>query len=313
MKKTLLFIFSILTFSNSIGQTIKKNVLTSEHINILGTKISLIPPDGFIKATNFLGLQQPQSGSTIMILDIPAPFSESSKAITKENFLSQGVEVKNIEKLILNNLPAIFITGEQSASGNIYTKFILCFGTEKETILINGAIPNNLKELSNSVKTSILTCYYETNKEVNPLDVVDYSIDYSKSKLKFAKSISNSLIFNTDGLIPTKSADETSLIVAKSFLNSDIDDKKLFCLNRLKQFPVEIIKKDDVLETNIDGILGYEIVALVKDKSTGLEEKICQIILFSDNLYYLFYGSTNQDYNNNIKEIKSLISTFKRK
>lgn len=313
MKKIIFLIFSLLTFSTLFGQTVRNNDLTAKHINITGTKISIIPPDGFIKATNFLGLQQTQSGSTIMVLDIPGPFSETSKGMTKEGFLSQGVEVKTIENLTLNNLPAILVTGEQNAYGNVYTKFVLCFGTEKETILINGAIPSNLKEIANSVKFSILTSYYEADKKINPFDVVDYSIDFSKSKLKFAKSASNSLIFTTDGIIPTKSTDKTSLIIAKSFSKTSFEDRKLFCINRLKQLPVEIIKTDSILETSIDGISGFEIVATGKDKKTSSEVKICQVILFSDNLYYIFYGSTNQDYDNNITEIKKVIETFKRK
>ncbi len=313
MKQILVFTFAILTFSTVFGQTITNNVLTSEHINVMGTKISLIPPDGFIKATNFLGFQQSQSGSTIMVLDISGPFSETSKGMTKERFLSQGVEVKNVEKLTLNNLPAILVTGEQNAYGNVYTKFVLCFGTEKETILINGATPNNLKEISSSVKNSILTSYYEADKRINLFDVVDYSIDYSKSKIQFAKSVSNSLIFTTDGIIPTKSSDKTSLIIAKSFSKTSIEDRKLFCLNRLKQLPIEITKTDSVIETSIDGVSGFEIIATGKDKKTGSKEKVCQVILFSDDLYYILYGSTNQDYDNNIKEIKKVIATFKRK
>jgi hypothetical protein len=287
--------------------------LTSKHTNIEGTKISLIPPNGFIKAVNFLGVQQNQSGSTIMILDIPGPFSETSKAFTKEAFLSQGVEVKELEKITLNNLPAIFITGEQNAHGNIYTKYVLCFGTENETILINGAIPNNLKEIAKEVKNSMLTSFYEADKKINPFEVVDYSIDLTKSKLKFAKSASNSLIFTTDGIIPTKSTDKTSLIIAKSFSKTDIEDKKLFCLNRLKQLPIEATKIETTTEISIDGISGYEIIAFGKDKKTSAEEKLCQVVLFSDGLYYIFLGSTNQEFDNNIKEITHVIRTFKRK
>lgn len=313
MKQILFFTIFFLTFSTIFGQTKTTNTLTGEHINIEGTKISLIPPDGFIKATNFLGLQQNQSGSTIMVLDIPGPFSETSKAMTKEGFLSQGIEVKEIENFTLNNLPAIFITGEQNAYGNIYIKYVLCFGTENETIMINGATPNNLKEIANAVKSSILTSFYEADKKINPFDVVDYSIDLTKSKLQFAKSASNSLIFTTDGIIPTKSTDKTSLIIAKSFSKTDIEDRKSFCLNRLKQLPVEITKIETTTQISIDGISGYEIIALGKDKKTSAEEKMCQVILFSDNLYYIFYGSTNQDFDSNIKEIKSVIMTFKRK
>jgi hypothetical protein len=313
MKQTFFITILILTFSTVFGQTITNNVMTSDHQNIIGTKISLIPPKGFLKATNFLGLQQTQSGSTIMILDIPGPFTEVSKGLTKEGFLSQGVEVKDIENLTINNLPAILITGEQNAYGNIYTKFVLCFGTDKETIMVNGASPNNLKEIAKEIKTSILTSFYEADKKINPFDVVDFDIDVSKSKLLFAKSMSNSLIFTTDGVIPTKSTDKTSLIIAKSFSKTSIEDKKLFCLNRLKQLPIDVDRTETTTEISIDGVSGYEIIALGKDKKTKEDEKIYQVILFSDNLYYIFYGSTNQDFDINIDQLKKVVNTFKRK
>ncbi len=308
----LTFLITILTFSTIFGQT-TISILTSEHQNIVGTKISLIPPKGFLKATNFLGLQQTQSGSTIMILDIPGPFSEVSKGLTKASFLSQGVQVNDIENLTLNNLPAILVTGEQNAYGNIYTKYVLCFGTDKETIMVNGASPNNLTEIAREIKTSILTSFYDADKKINPFDVVDYDINVSKSNLIFANSVSNALTFTTDGLSPSKSIDKTSLTIAKSFSKTTIEDKKLFVLNRLKQLPVEITKIETTEEISIDGISGYELISKSKNKKTGEPEKVCFVMLFSDNLYYIFYGSTNQDFDNNIDRLKNAIKTFRRK
>jgi len=304
------YLFTLFTLS---GQPATNNVLTPDHQNVSGTKISLIAPKGFIKAANFLGFQQTQSGSTIMVMDIPGPFAETSKAMTKEAFLSQGVEVKNIEKLTLNGLPAIFVTGEQNAYGNTYTKLVLVFGTSTETILINGASPNNLQEIAKEIKTAMLTCFYEADKKINPFDAVDFEIDVSAGKLIFAKAVSNSLTYTMDGNLPTKSEDKTSLIVGKSFSKTSVVDKKLFALNRIKQLPIEISKIESTLEITIDGISGYEIIATGKDKKTGEPEKNYQVILFIDSLYYIFYGSTNQDFDNNINDIKKAVKTFKRK
>jgi len=196
--------------------------LTPDHQNVSGTKISLIAPKGFEKAANFLGFQQTQSGATIIVMDIPGTFAETSKAVTKEGFLSQGVEVKTIEKIELNGLPAFFVTGEQNAHGNIYTKFVLVFGTANETILVNGASPNNLQEIAKEIKTAMLTCFYDGDKKINPFDAVDYELDVSSGKLIFAKSASHSLMYTTDGKLPTNSADKTTLIVAKSFSKTAI-------------------------------------------------------------------------------------------
>jgi hypothetical protein len=248
-----------------------------------------------------------------MILDIPGPFSEISKGLTKAGFLSQGVEVKEIDNLTINNLPAILATGEQNAAGNTYTKFVLCFGTDKETIMINAVSPKDLKEIAKEIKASILTSFYEADKKINPLDVVDFEIDVSESKLIFAKSMSNTLIFTTDGLLPTKATDKTSLTVGKSFSKTGIEDRKLYSLNRLKQLPIEIIKIEAHNEISIDGIPGYEIIASGKDKKTNEPKKVYLALLFSDSLYYILLGSTNQDFENKIINLKKAVKTFKRK
>jgi hypothetical protein len=294
------------------GQRKIDNTLTNEHQNIKGTKVSLIPPKGFINGLNFFGIQQSESGSSIMVLNVPAPYNESSSGITKENLLSKGVEVKEIENLTVNNLPAIFVTGTQNAQGNIYTKYILIFGTENETIIINGVHPENLIDIDNEIKKSILSVFYEADKKINPFETLDYSINVSETKLKFGKSISNSLIFTVDGQVPTASSDKTNLIVTKSFYEVQIEDRKLFCINRLKQTPLEIEHIEYTNEITIDGISGYEIYAKGKNKKSNKNENIYLVILFSDNLYYILFGTTNDETLKSIEEIKKAVLTFKR-
>jgi hypothetical protein len=313
MTKTILTTFLLSICLTTFGQKRIDNKLTEEHQNIKGTKISLIPPKGFTDGLNFLGLQQTESGSSIMILDIPGPYSETSAGINKENLSSKGVELSKIENLTINGLPAIFVTGTQNAYGNIYTKFILVFGTDSETIMINGVYPENLKKVGDEIKKSMLTVFYEADKKINPFDALDYTLDVSETKLKFGKSMSNSLIFSVDGQVPTSSSDKTNLIVAKSFSQITTEDKKLFCINRLKQTPIEIKNIEYTNEITIDGVSGYEIYAKGKSKKSGETENIYQVILFSDKLYYILFGTTNDETDKSIEEIKKAVKTFKRK
>lgn len=308
---TLTFFFFIIM--STFGQVKIENTLTNEHKWVLGTKISIIPPKGFVKASNFLGFQQNNSGSSIMVVDIPGPFSEISKGMTKKGFLSQGVEVKKIENIFINNNSALFVTGVQNAYGNNYTKFILVFGSEKETIMINAVCPENLKQIGNELKKSLFSVYYDADKKINPFETVDFNVDITSSNLVFAKSMMNSLIYTNDGLFPTKSPDKSTLIITKAFSKIDIEDKKLFSINRLKQTPLEIEKIESTDEISIDGISGYKIIGIAKDKKTGRAEKICQIILFSDNLYYLLFATTNCVNETRIIELQKVMKTFKRR
>ena len=173
--------------------------------------------------------------------------------------------------------------------------------------------PENLKKVGDEIKKSMLTVFFEADKKINPFEALDYSIDVSKTKLKFGKSMSNSLIFSVDGQVTTTSNDKTNLIVAKSFSQITIEDKKLFCINRLKQTPIEIENIEYTNEITIDGISGYEIFAKGKNKKSAETENIYQVILFSDKLYYILFGTTNDETDNSIDEIKKAVMTFKRK
>lgn len=311
-KVPLLIIYFLISFK-TLGQIKFENKLTDRHVNIAGTKVSLIPPHGFTKSSNFQGFQQNESGSSIMVVEIPGPFSEVSKGITKEGLLSRGIEVDKIENVSLNDLPAVLATGKQNANGYVYTKYMFCFGTEKETTIINGAFPENLKELGSEIKKSLLSAVYEQDKKIDPLAHVDFQIDVANSKLTFAKSVANALLFTVDGNLPSKSTDKTMLTVSKSLSQIAIEDKKLFALNRIKQLPVEIekIEFNDMIE--IDGINGYEIVATAKNRQTTESEKVYQVILFSDNLYYIVVGITNDLSSKSIDGLRKVAGSFKRK
>ncbi|MCF2494776.1 hypothetical protein [Dyadobacter chenhuakuii] len=294
------------------GQVTITNISTPEHIPVAGTKISLIPPKGFEKAANFAGFQQTQSGSSIMVMSIPGHFEKLRAGLTKEAFLTQGVEISEIETLKLNDMPAAFFTGTQNAHGNVYTKFILCFGKDDESVMINGAFPQNLQEVGKGIKQAILGAYFDADRKVDPFEAIDYEISTTGSKLIFAKNVANSLIYTMDGKVPTELADRTSYILTKSFSKMEIEDKKLYCLNRAKQLYPEI-RIDSVGQLSVDGIAGYELLGTANNKKFDQEEKVYMAILFSDNLYYIMIGSSNNDMASNMQNFKSITKSFKRK
>ncbi|TAH22547.1 MAG: hypothetical protein EAZ08_01360 [Cytophagales bacterium] len=134
------------------GQENINNELSDKHTEVKGTKISIILPNGFSKATTFLGFQNEKKGATINVMEMPAPFSEISKGFSKEALAQKGVEVQEIKKMIINNTSAVLITGEQKAYGNIYSKYVLVLGHDKESVIINCAFLKQFNEMSNAIK-----------------------------------------------------------------------------------------------------------------------------------------------------------------
>lgn len=313
MKNVLLVLCLGLNIMITFSQEVLSSQITDEHTEVEGTKISMAPPNGFVKATNFAGFQQDESGASIMVLDLPGPFSEVSKGFTKEGLLTQGMTLIRLEEITLNDVPAVLLTAQQDAYGNTYKKYILAFGNEKETILINGTFLNNHVELEEPIKTALLSVLYQAEKEIDPFSTVDFEISTEGTGFLFAKSMANALIFSRDGKVPSESDDQANFIAGKAFSEMLIVDKEEFALNRIKQLPTEIKKIISTKPIEINGISGFEIIANGKDRKTGSLEKVYQVMLFSDTLYYILLGSSEANFDKNIDLFKKLARTFKRK
>ena len=309
----LFFIFFICL--TAFGQKKIENKLTEEHQNIKGTKVSLIPPAGFADST-FL-LLHAESGSIIITINIPAPYSNVSETDVKKEMAKSGIKVSKIELLTINGLPATFTTGTMKVSGNIInTAYCLLFGNETESVMILGHSPKKNKEIGEKVKNSILSVYYDANKAFDPFEKLDFSIDISKTKLKFTGSVLGLfLMYKIEEDEQTSQDDRNVFIVQKSSLGeTPPDDKKSFAINHLKKTSsLEIENIEYVNEITIDGLSGYEICAKGINKEKNRIEKDYQVILFTDNSYYLLSGVTNDETGASIEEFKKAIQTFKRK
>lgn len=289
------------------------NTPTDKHIPVPGTKFSIIPPAGFVKAPNFFGFQQPESGSSILFTNVKAPFDAISKAFTKESLLSKGMELERMESFTLNGFPALFISCKQQSKGVIFTKYSILCGSNEQVWIVNGVFHQEMKEIGKEINKSMLTIYYDSNKKDDALEAIDFEIKTTGSRLVYVGVVSGSLIYSNDGKIPPETKEKTYLIASKSFSNTTIEDKKLFCLNRLKTTPFELISTDSIAEIMIDGISGYEIVASGKNLKKTEDVLIYQVILFSDDLYYIILGSANQDFEKNLDEFRKMVKAFNRK
>lgn len=314
MRKTILTFIGLIILTSSFGQEDVNNAKTENHLQVSGTKYFLIPPTGFIAATNFQGFQQLNSGASILLMEIPGPFIEATKSFNEEGLKTQGVILKKKEEIKVNGLQGMILTTEQFAYGTNFKKYILVFGDSNLTTIINGTFPKEIKDLDKDILASMYSIVYEADLTIDPLRAVSFSINTENTKLKFAKNMSGSLLYTVDGKVPTESEDKTSFIVGMSLSDIQSVDKKLTAINRIKKFPFSEIKiaEELILPVEIDEISGYEIVADGINNS-GIKEMIYQVILFTDNGYYIMIGTTQNDFQNNLDLFKNISKTFKRR
>lgn len=72
-----------------------KSKHTKKHIDVLSTRLSIIPPKNFHKAQNFVGFQSTQNANhAITIMDlVGGSFYSNAKNVAKENFINRGIKL----------------------------------------------------------------------------------------------------------------------------------------------------------------------------------------------------------------------------
>jgi hypothetical protein len=287
---------------------------TENHVLIKGTSIYMIPPESFKTSGNFKGFQNPNDPtSMIMTMEIPGPYSEVSKGFNTEILKTRGMELKSKKEIKVSGFDGLLLEIEQPANGSIFSKQIVIYGNEKTSVLINGIFLKDSVQLGKRIKESILTTFVDSNVQSNPRDALNYSLNENAGSLKFHSVIGNGMLFNRDLKTPTESNDKATLVTDKSFAKIEIEDKKLFCISRLKNYPesYSVIPSKGINEIEIDNLKGYELCAKKNNKEN---EEMYQVILFDqDGGYYLFVGTFLSGSETAILNIKSIIRTFKRK
>ncbi len=303
MKKTSLFIL-LLSAQLSFGQAEK-------HIQVPGTKCSLIPPAGFIPSTTFAGFQDNQTGAAIMINEFPAPYQSIADGFTAEALKTQGLTVTNRQTIDFNNSQATLIDATQPANGTTFIKQILIFGDTLQTVLVNGIYPEASKAVEPEIKAALLSTVYNASQDDNPLDAVAFSIDVTNTEFKLVKYLSGSLIYSIDGKIPT---DKPTLIVASSISKITAGNQRKYAEERLKKLPGgDLLAIREVEEVTIDNLKGYGITADAKT-SDGIRELVYQVMLFNEKGdYYIVVGQTKEDFQEYLATFRQIAGTFKRK
>ena len=288
--------------------------ISSNHQQIKGTNVFMIPPKSFELSDNYKGFHNPDNQtSMIMTIEIPGPYPEVAKGFNGEMLKKKGMDLISKKDILVDNYNGLLVRVEQAANGMIFSKHLLIYGDEKFTMMINGVFIKDSTQLGNDILASIMSTFVDSKITINPRNELSYTLDESVSSLKFKSVIGNGMIFNRDLKTPTESFDKATLITDKSFANVVIENKQLFCISRIKKYPedfsVDISR--GVNEIEIDGIKGYELYAKNNDTK---DEEIYQVILFDDEGgYYLFVGSYLSAKKETALEIKKIIKTFKRK
>lgn len=281
---------------------------------IPGTKVRLIPPTGFSPSAKFPGFQHDKAGASIMVTELPAPLQTTTEGFTADALQAKGMQLIDKQAIDFQGGKATFIKVSQQANGQTYLKQLLLFGDNRKTIMINGVYPETSKGLEKDIRAALVSTAYTEGGSADPLEASRFRIDVSGTPFRFAKNVTGSLLYTTDGEAPTKAADRAVIVVANSFSNVATANRRQFCMDRLKKLPRGAsLTAKSVTPINVPKLNGYEIVAEGKDAS-GKAQLVYQVMLFDEQGgYYLLVGTASHNEESYLTHFRTITQSFQLK
>lgn len=312
MNKAILILFVSFITQIMFSQKINNFDSPSEnHSLVEGTSIYLISPKDFIKSTSFIGFKHPNNKtSMIMIMEIPGPFKDIVKGFNKQSMEGSGMNLISKKEVTINQYNGLLINIEQDSNGLTYSKYLLVYGNDKSTTMINGIFLKDSTEDAVLIKESINSVVIGNSDNTDPRASLDFSVNEKLGNLIFTSMIGKGLLLNRDGKTPTESDDKATLIINKSFSNLKIDDKKSFCISRLEELPYHynLIDESKITDIEINNLKGF---ALFAKSPKYKNELLYQVILFKENGgYYIFVGTYVEQSEKALNDIKKVINSF---
>lgn len=284
---------------------------TEKLTKVAGTKCSLIPPKGFLPSNAFSGFQNSETGASIMINELPAPYQSLVGGFTAEALKTRGMTLLSKQTIDFNRSEATLFNVSQPANGTNFIKLMLIFGDTKVTIFVNGSYPESSKGVEPEIREALLSTVYNASQNENPLDAASFTIDIEGTDFKLIRYMSGNLIYSTDGKLPTE---KPTLIVANSLAKISPQNQQKYAEERLKKLPGgEQGVVNEMNKVTIDNLNGYEIIANGKAKD-GKAELIFQVMLFTETGdYFIIVGQAKEEFDKNLESFKKISKTFKRK
>jgi hypothetical protein len=282
------------------------NSVTPQHQKVIGTKLYLIVPDGFEQSVEVTGFQQVNTKNSILVKEAAGNYKALTQTFMAENMAVKGFKLIGQEKLTLNGDEATLFKLTQKVGNFNFAKFLLFFGDESYCVLLSAVFAPDNAVLEDKIKKSLLSVAFKEEETESPMPK-GFRLDFKNSNLKYARSISDAVIYSADGLTVPNSLAMNSFFAGSGKATST--DYATFSLERLQKQIKTPLKIESNKPVEIGGLQGQEITATTIN-AEGQTRYLYQVLLFKENTYYIMYGSTMENTATQMNIFQSIAKSF---
>ena len=165
---------------------------SDDHIQIPGTQYMMVPPDdSFTISDKFHGLVGPNEFSAINITEMPMSFETVVPMFAKDMPIEELTEEKDY--MINGNNVKMYKTERLADPNNedsMMNFWIMLHENEKATFMLAATFESAKEKIySSNFEKSLLSFMFLEDKEVDPQDGLQFSLDITNTPLKFASCL----------------------------------------------------------------------------------------------------------------------------
>lgn len=291
------------------------SALSKDHERLGNSSVFIVPPPGFASIKGLNGIMKESVNASIIVLELTGQFESTARLFGAQAMREKNITVKHEEEIQFNGYPGFYVEAEQPSANGKYAKMVLAFGVDSTTLIINASLPaHQMDSTGQALKKAMFTAVYRKFNASPFSNAANYDIDVTGSPFILAKSASNSLVYTTDGKMPTENPEKTALLTTKSEGKLEFRDKKTFATDRIKQLPgIVAIQIDSIAEVTVNGLPAVEIIAYGEDRYTKEKKMIYQLMAFVDFTYYMVLGTTSGQFDQNLLMFQKIAKTLRLK
>jgi len=281
------------------------------------SRVAMDLPDGYDVAPQFSGFVNQATGVSILIVEMPAvAYEQIAAAFTPEALGTRGIVGVKSGKLARKD-QHVYVTGEQDSPLGRYGKFIIAFREGDVTALITVSAPKAKLDDAQVKPADIETALASARVAAAAAPAKElFKLGYLGPFKEAASVMGTSKIYSLDGKMePSKAnANRPVVIIAPSLDKRPIPALEEFSERAFK----DIAKAADVAITErrkltVAGIEAFEIVGSARDKDTGAEKVMYQVVLpGKDGGYFRIVGqSLREEGARLVPEFRKMAESFR--
>lgn len=257
---------------------------------VVGMRVMLQPPEGFIPAARFAGFQREEARASIMVAEVPAPFSLMETRLTPQSFTGEGMQLRSSEPFAVDSLHGRLLAVTQAApDGLTYHKWVLMFGDDSVTAIVTATYPEaSAASLGEPMKQAVLSSRWSAA----PADrMAGLGFRVTEGRLRLAHRVGNAILLNESGSTATPTPGAPLLVVGSSVAEVDLSDVEAFARRRIAQMEgVSGFANLAGASITVDGGAAYELIGDAVDAQDGTPVKVYQVIIPEGSHFILIQG-----------------------